>query len=302
MDIRARWGIRFYSSPWALPERIDATSGRRRLDVELVRRDLVESREQARSLVEAGAVTVGGSIALKASRLVLPGDAVEVIGLRPKYVSRGGLKLEAALDSFDLDVRGARAIDAGSSTGGFTDCLLQADAASVVAIDVGTHQLHERLRNDPRVELHEQTDIRAILPERVGGRAALVVADLSFISLRRVLSSLLGLVEVEGDVVVLLKPQFEAGRQQVSRGRGVISDPAVWREAIESTRTACDDAGAAIMDLITSPIRGGKTGKGNVEFLIHLRHRGSRAAAAELSTERLATMVDAAIDAVRTDR
>ncbi|MEE9415378.1 MAG: TlyA family RNA methyltransferase, partial [Acidimicrobiales bacterium] len=162
-------------------------------------------------LVEAGSVTVAGSVAYKPARQVLPGDPIEVTGDRPRYVSRGGLKLEAALEQFAIKVTGIRAIDAGSSTGGFTDALLQAGASSVVAIDVGTHQLHERLRADPRVELLEQTDIRAIMPERIGGKAAVVVADLSFISLRQVLESLLGLVELGGDVIVLLKPQFEAG-------------------------------------------------------------------------------------------
>ncbi len=221
-------------------------------------------------------MTVSGSVAQKAAAQVLPGDAIEVQGNGPKFVSRGGKKLAAALDGFDLDPNGVRGIDAGSSTGGFTDCLLQAGATQVVAIDVGTHQLHERIRSDERVVVREQTDIRSVDLDDIGGPAALVVADLSFISLRSVAKSLLELTADDGDVVILIKPQFEAGRQAVSKGRGIIGDPQIWSDVLFAARTAIDDAGGAMMGLMCSPIRGGSANAGNVEFLMHVQPVGAR--------------------------
>ncbi len=167
-------------------------------------------------------------------------------------------------------VNGARCLDAGSSTGGFTDALLQAGAVSVVAVDVGRHQLHERLRADPRVDSREQTDIRSIGPADVDGPLPVVVADLSFISVRAVIGSLLALLAPGGDLVILVKPQFEAGRAEVSKGRGVIRDPAIWHRVLEETRGVLAAAGAVIMDVMVSPLRGAE---GNAEFLLHARHR-----------------------------
>ncbi|HEX4903697.1 MAG TPA: TlyA family RNA methyltransferase [Acidimicrobiales bacterium] len=241
---------------------------RRRLDLELVRRGITESRQQARHLIDAGRVLVGGATAEKAGRLVAPGEPVQVLGPPPRFVGRGGEKLAAALERFAIDPRGARALDAGSSTGGFTDALLQEGATSVVAVDVGRAQLHERLRADPRVDVREQTDIRDLDPGSVGGALDVVVADLSFISLRGVAPVLLSLLAPGGDLVVLVKPQFEAGRAEVSRGRGVIRDPEVWRGALDSVATAFADAGGAIMEAMVSPLRGAD---GNVEFLVHVR-------------------------------
>ncbi len=181
-------------------------------------------------------------------------------------MSRGGFKLEAALSRFDLSAEGVRAVDIGSSTGGFTDCLLQRGAERVVAIDVGTHQLHERIRADPRVVVMEQTDVRSVEAAAIDGPSPLVVVDLSFISVRTVAEKIVALVAAPGDLIVLVKPQFEAGKAEADRGRGVIRDPEVWRGALVVAATAIRDAGAAIVEVMVSPIRGGS---GNVEFLVH---------------------------------
>jgi 23S rRNA (cytidine1920-2'-O)/16S rRNA (cytidine1409-2'-O)-methyltransferase len=244
-----------------------ASGARRRLDLELLRRGLTESRHQARHLIDTGRVLVSNAPAHKAGRLVAPGEPIRVLGPPARYVGRGGEKLAGALERFALDPTDRRALDAGASTGGFTDALLQAGAASVVAIDVGRAQLHERLRADPRVDVREQTDIRTVRPDDVGGPVDLVVADLSFISIHAVLDALLALVAPGGDLVVLIKPQFEAGRAEVSKGRGVIRDPEVWRRVLDDVMVAIRDAGGAIMDAMVSPLRGAD---GNAEFLVHV--------------------------------
>ena len=231
----------------------------------MVRRGLAPSREQAQEAVAAGRVLVAGAPADKPARLVAPDEPVELVGPPPRFVGRGGEKLEAALDRFQIAVEGRRALDAGASTGGFTDCLLQRGARLVVAVDVGRGQLHERLRADPRVEVHERTDIRAY---RSDEPFELVVADLSFISLRTVASALVALAAPGADLVVLVKPQFEAGRVEASKGRGVIRDPEVRQQAVDGVHSAMEEAGAAMMDVMESPLRGAD---GNVEFLAHLR-------------------------------
>ncbi|MCE2511625.1 MAG: TlyA family RNA methyltransferase [Acidimicrobiia bacterium] len=252
------------------------TPRRRRLDLELVRRGLAGSRSEARRLIEDGRVTVGGAPAAKASRLVDPGEAVVVAADPPRYVSRGGHKLEAALAGFGISAAGCRAIDVGASTGGFTDCLLQHGAAAVVAIDVGRNQLHERLRADPRVASLERTDVRSVTTGAIGGPAEIVVADVSFISLRLVAADLCRLATA--DIVVLVKPQFEAGRAEADRGRGVIRDPEVWRRALLGVCRAVVGAGAAIMGVMVSPLTGAE---GNVEFLLHADARHDAAGLAE---------------------
>jgi 23S rRNA (cytidine1920-2'-O)/16S rRNA (cytidine1409-2'-O)-methyltransferase len=211
---------------------------------------------------------VDGAPATKAAHMVTSGQALAVKGPGPRYVGRGGEKLAAALARFEIAVDGRRALDVGSSTGGFTDCLLQAGAASVVAVDVGRNQLHERLRDDPRVESHERTDVRALDVPRIGEGYPLVVADLSFISLRTVAGTLVDQAADGADVVVLVKPQFEVGRAEASRGRGVVTDPDLWRGAVSDVIAAFEDRGAAIMDLMVSPLQGAD---GNVEFLLHVR-------------------------------
>lgn len=216
----------------------------------------------------AGRVTVGGAPAPKPARQVDGAESIEVAGPPARFVGRGGHKLEHALDVFDVEVDGARALDAGASTGGFTDCLLQHGATEVLAVDVGRAQLHDRLRRDPRVRVHEQTDVRAFDVGEVGGPVDLVVADLSFISLRAVLDALFGAVRPGGDLVLLVKPQFEAGRAEASRGRGVIRDPEVWRSVLEATIGAVLSHGATIMGAVPSPLTGAD---GNVELLLHVR-------------------------------
>jgi 23S rRNA (cytidine1920-2'-O)/16S rRNA (cytidine1409-2'-O)-methyltransferase len=219
--------------------------------------------------VADGRVLVAGAPADKPARMVGAGQPIVVTGPGPRYVSRGGEKLEAALDHFGVEVAGRRALDVGASTGGFTDCLLQRGATAVVAVDVGRAQLHERLVNDARVDHRERTDIRRLTLDAVGGCPfELVVADLSFISLRTVAPVILGRLAAAGaDVVVLIKPQFEAGRHQVSAGRGVVRDPLVWSEVLETVCTALIGHGAAMMGVMVSPLTGGD---GNVEFLAHV--------------------------------
>ncbi len=241
-------------------------SVRRRLDQEMLRRGLAESRTRAQDLIDAGRVTVDGAPADKAARRVAAGQAVVVAGPPPRFVGRGGEKLDAALSRFTIEVAGRRVVDVGSSTGGFTDCLLQRGAGSVVAIDVGRGQLHQRLRDDGRVTVRERTDIRDVEPAGVGAPFDLLVADLSFISLATVMPSLVALVGEGLPMVLLVKPQFEAGREEADRGRGVIRDPEVWHRVLEGTHRSVCDAGAAIMDGMVSPITGAE---GNVEFLVH---------------------------------
>ena len=253
----------------------------------MVRRGVARSRGEALRLIEQRRVTVGGSPAAKASRLVDPAEAVVVAGDPPRYVSRGGQKLEAALAGFGIAGAGARAIDVGASTGGFTDCLLQHGAAAVVSIDVGRNQLHERLRADPRVASFERTDVRGVDMAAIGGPAPLVVADLSFISLRLVASDLVRLATA--DLVALVKPQFEAGRAEADRARGVIRDPEVWRRALEDVCRAIVGAGAAIMGVMVSPVTGTE---GNVEFLLHADTRAGADGLTDLSTA-----VDRAVEA-----
>jgi 23S rRNA (cytidine1920-2'-O)/16S rRNA (cytidine1409-2'-O)-methyltransferase len=231
-------------------------------------------------------VTVAGAPAAKASRLVAPAEPIVVTGPPPRFVGRGGEKLDAALARFLIDVRGRRAFDLGASTGGFTDCLLQRGAASVVAVDVGYGQLHERLRHDPRVEVHERTNIRDLAPGDLGPAASLVVADLSFISLRTVLPAVVPLVEPSADLVLLVKPQFEAGRDEAARGRGVITDPSIWRRVLGEVAAALAVQRAAMMGAMPSPLTGAD---GNVEFLLHAR------AAPATSSDEPDALLDAAL-------
>lgn len=240
-------------------------SRRRRLDADLVRRQLVSSRTEAQEMVDHGRVLVNGAVADKSSRLVDPGDAVVISGPPPRFVSRGGEKLAAALTAFALDVTGRRVLDAGASTGGFTDCLLQAGAAHVVALDVGHGQLHPRIRSDERVTVIERFNVRDVTSDSIGGPVDMVVADLSFISLTLVARALVGVGREGAPVVVLVKPQFEAGRRDVARGRGVIADPEVQQRAVDDVTRAFVEAGATVTGVIESPLRGAE---GNKEFLL----------------------------------
>ena len=274
-------------------------SGRRRLDDELVRRKLAPSRTQAQADIAGGRVLVGGARADKAARLVHPGDAIVLTGDPPRFVSRAGVKLDAALDRFAIDVTGRRVLDAGASTGGFCDCLLQRGAAEVVAVDVGHGQLHERIAGDARVRVLDRTNVRELDPALVGAPVDLVTADLSFISLRLVLDALLRVVRDDGDLVLLVKPQFEAGRQVVSKGRGIVTDPAVWSEVLAEVTSAIEARGATIMGAMASPVTGTD---GNVEFVVHVRPAGDGRRDARPDARSLLAAAVAEAEAARTDR
>jgi 23S rRNA (cytidine1920-2'-O)/16S rRNA (cytidine1409-2'-O)-methyltransferase len=261
-----------------------ATVGRQRLDALLVERGLVESREVGRRLIMAGEVTVNGQTVDKPGYRV-PADATLVLRAAPRFVSRGGDKLDAALSVFPIAVEGLICADVGASTGGFTDCLLQRGAARVYAIDVGYGQLDYRLRQDARVVVMERINARhlAVLPEPV----RLCTIDASFISLRVLLPVVRGWLALPGNVIALIKPQFEAGRRDVGKG-GVVRAPEVRRRVLEEVLGYAVDAGFVVAGLMRSPLRGPA---GNIEFLAWL-HRGNVA---------LPLDVEAAIDSALAD-
>ncbi len=238
--------------------------GKVRLDVLLVERGLAPSREAGRRLIMAGKVRVGGELYQKPGQRV-SADALVTVEPGQPYVSRGGLKLEAALDRFGIDVRGRVAADVGASTGGFTDCLLKHGADRVYAIDVGYGQLAWKLRQDPRVVVIERTNARYLetLPERV----ELVTIDASFISLKLLLPAVAGWLGEKSQAIPLIKPQFEAGRRQVGKG-GVVRDRGVHRQVLLDILTWADRHGWAVTGLVPSPLRGPA---GNIEFLAHLQ-------------------------------
>jgi 23S rRNA (cytidine1920-2'-O)/16S rRNA (cytidine1409-2'-O)-methyltransferase len=241
-----------------------------RLDQLLVERELAPSRARAQSLILAGLVRVEGERADKAGKTFPPEVSVEVIAADHPWVSRGGVKLAAALEAFGVSPAGKRCLDVGASTGGFTHVLLERGAAQVVALDVGRGQLDWRLRHDPRVVVKEGLNARYLAREDLPGRFDVITVDLSFISLRLVLPALVPLLAEGADLVALVKPQFEAGRKQVARG-GVIRDPAVREQAIEGVLAAARELGLECLARIPSPIAGPA---GNVEELAHLRPRG----------------------------
>jgi 23S rRNA (cytidine1920-2'-O)/16S rRNA (cytidine1409-2'-O)-methyltransferase len=248
--------------------RIRALTKRVRLDQLLVQRELAPSRERAQALILAGAVRVDGGRADRAAAPVAE-DAQLVVETGPKYVSRGGDKLAGALDAFGLDVAGKVAIDVGSSTGGFTDVLLQRGAARVHAVDVGKGQLEWSLRQDPRVVVHEGVNAREGVP--VDESVDIVVADVSFISLRLALPPSLGKLRDGGDVVALVKPQFEAGRDAVGKG-GVVRDPEVRAAAVVSVANDLASRGFGVVAVTPSSIAGRE---GNREIFVHAR-KGAR--------------------------
>ena len=237
-----------------------------RLDVMLAERGLAESREKAQALVIAGEVLVNGVKAQKPGQNVPPGADLQVLG-RPPYVSRGGLKLEAAIDRFEIRVAGRACLDIGASTGGFTDCLLQRGAARVHIVDVGSGQLDWKLRGDPRVILHERLNARYLRYEDIGEPVDLAVCDVSFISVTLILPALPPLLHPDAEMVILVKPQFESGREQVGKG-GIVRDPELHRAACERVESAVRKMGYKT-DVIESPILGAE---GNKEFLLYARH------------------------------
>ncbi len=245
---------------------------RLRLDAELVRRGLARSRGHAAELIDAGRVQVGGVVARKPATAVGTDVALLVTTDTgsPDFVSRGGRKLEGAFAAFvprGLTVQRRRALDAGASTGGFTDVLLRSGAREVLAVDVGYGQLAWTLQQDARVRVLDRTNVRDVTPELVGGRVELVVGDLSFISLTLVLDALLGVIEPDGDLVLMVKPQFEVGKDLVGKG-GVVRDPEVRAAAVVRVAEAAADRGWGARAVTTSPLPGPS---GNVEFFLWLR-------------------------------
>lgn len=240
-------------------------SGKQRLDLALVERALADSRQKAQALILAGKVTVAGQKSDKPGRLISSTDPIQVAeGLR--YVSRAGLKLEAALADFGIAVRGRVCLDVGTSTGGFTDCLLQQGAARVHAVDTGAGQIAWKLRTDPRVVLHERTNARYLTFDAIGERVGLIVCDVSFISVTLLLPALAQFLAPDGDWMVLVKPQFEAGREFVGQG-GIVRDPEIHRAACERVVQKLESLGYQTR-LSDSPILGAE---GNREFLLHAR-------------------------------
>jgi len=241
-------------------------SQKQRLDKLLVERGLAPSREKAQALIMAGQVVVGDHVVDKAGQQVACDADIRIKGEVLPYVGRGGLKLRKALDEFGVDVSGVVALDVGASTGGFTDCLLQAGASKVFAVDVGHNQLAWKLRQDPRVISLEKTNIRYLLPEQLDGVPDLAVIDASFISLSKVLPATVTLVRPGAAIIALIKPQFEVGKAEVGKG-GIVRDPLAHEKAIEGVRQVAAELGLSVAGLCDSPILGAD---GNREFLILL--------------------------------
>jgi len=237
-----------------------------RLDRLLVDRGLVDSREKAQALIMAGEVLVNGQKAAKPGQSIAEDARLELLA-RPSFVSRGGLKLAAALQHFHIDPTGLICLDIGASTGGFTDALLQTGAARVHAVDVGSGQLAWSLRTDPRVVLHEGLNARELQPAQFGEPVDLIVCDVSFISVTLILPAAVPLLQPTGQIVILIKPQFEVGKGQVGKG-GVVRDPALHQAACERVKQAVNDLGFQT-EIMDSPILGAE---GNKEFLLYGRH------------------------------
>ncbi|MCE5191714.1 MAG: TlyA family RNA methyltransferase [Actinomycetia bacterium] len=257
----------------------------RRADVELVERGLFASRERARAAILAGEVTSDGRRIEKAGQPLAVDAAVEVAE-RPRFVSRGGRKLEGALDTFGVDVAGMRAIDIGASTGGFTDCLLQRGAAAVVALDVGYGQFAWSLRTDPRVSVVERTNVRDADLFALGAPFDIVVIDVSFIALERVMPKLLEAGGERGQVIALVKPQFEAGKGRVGK-KGVVRDAAVHRDVLTGVVAAVQRAGDVVRGVTWSSLKGPE---GNIEFWIWFARAGEPAQVDVADTVRAAHM------------
>jgi len=239
-----------------------------RVDQLLVTRGLAPTRAKAQALVLAGKVFVGETRIEKAGA-TLPDDAEVIVrGEDHPYVSRGGVKLAGALDTFGVDPAGKRCLDLGASTGGFTDCLLQRGAVHVAAVDVGYGQLAHKLRVDPRVLVLERTNARTLEPEQVGGAADLVVVDASFIGLGKLLPAVFRCLAAGGELVALVKPQFEVGREEASRSRGVVKDPEVRTRAIEGAAADVRAAGLVVLGTCDSTLEGPK---GNLEAFVHAK-------------------------------
>lgn len=237
-----------------------------RLDQYLVQHGLIQSRERAKAMIMSGVVFVNEQKVDKAGEMIKEDAKVEVRGHDIGYVSRGGLKLEKAMQCFPLTPKGKVCMDIGASTGGFTDCMLQNGAVKVYSVDVGHGQLDWKLRNDPRVVCMERTNIRYVVPEDIEERPSFVSIDVSFISLTKVLLPVRNLMEENGEIAALIKPQFEAGREKVGK-KGVVRDPAVHKEVIEMVISYAKSISFGVRHLEFSPIKGPE---GNIEYLVHL--------------------------------
>lgn len=265
---------------------------RARLDAELVRRGLARSREQAATLIADGRVTISGQVASKPATAVDPGAPLLVLDDvdDQNWASRGAHKLIGALDAFpDIAVDGRRCLDAGASTGGFTDLLLRRGAREVVAVDVGYGQLVWRLQTDERVQLHDRTNVRTLTPEAIGGPADLIVADLSFISLKLVLPALTGCAAPGADLLPMVKPQFEVGKDRLGSG-GVVRNLEHRADAVAEVVRSAALLGWGLAGVVASPLPGPS---GNVEFFVHLRRD---AAAAEPDDEAVRQRIDEAVE------
>lgn len=240
-----------------------------RADILIAKRELVRSRKVAKEAIKGGKVLVDGKVILKPGTKIFPEANIEIEEI-PKYVSRGGLKLEKALDAFEIEIKGKTAIDVGCSTGGFTDCLLQKGAKHVYAIDVGRDQFSQKLKKDPRISLYEKTDIRDI--KEFSEKVDLATVDASFISLTLVLPHLQRLLKPKAEVIALLKPQFEVGPGKNKRNKkGVVKDEALRKSAIEKIKEWTENNNYKVERVIESPIKGTM---GNVEYLLYLKIKG----------------------------
>ena len=246
------------------------SKARLRLDAWLVKQGIATDAAHAKTLVDQGLILVNGSIALTDNRMIANSDSV-LLSTPARFVSRGGEKLEAALLSFGVELDGKRVLDVGASTGGFSDCVLQRGAGEVMSLDVGKSQLHDRLVRDPRVKVLDSTNARTITSAQVG-HFDVVVADLSFISLRQVATALCEVLRPHGDMILLVKPQFEAEKSEVDKGAGVIRDVEIHQRTIAQVVGAFNSQGMEKSGLIESPLRGAD---GNTEFLLHLRRKSA---------------------------
>lgn len=243
-------------------------TSKKRLDILMVDNGLTESRQRAQALIMAGKVTVNHQLVDKPGRQVAPDDTILITGNDIPFVSRGGLKLEKALQEFNVDVAGWKCMDVGASTGGFTDCLLQRGAAHVYAVDVGYGQLAWKLRSDPKVTVIERTNIRHLKANALPSPVDLATIDASFISLKIVVPAVLKFLKPGGSIIALIKPQFEVGKDKVGKG-GVVRDPEQHREVIQNLSDYFNSIGLDIRALTASPIKGPK---GNLEFLVHVKN------------------------------
>lgn len=271
-----------------------------RLDVLLVSQGLATSREKAKAVIMAGNVLVNGQREDKAGTMIDVKAQITVKGTQLKYVSRGGLKLEKAMSHFDLTLDGKVCMDVGASTGGFTDCMLQNGAVKVYSVDVGHGQLDWKLRNDERVTCMEKTNIRYVVPEDIAEPPAFVSIDVSFISLTKVLLPVRNLMTADGEVVCLIKPQFEAGREKVGK-KGVVRDPAVHEEVIEKVRDYAMSIALEPCHLSFSPIKGPE---GNIEYLLHLKKHPEGTAVSDslaVKVEDVVAQAHGALDKPETD-